>query len=263
MNTLKISLCQTDILWENPSDNIGRYDLTVREYCRQVGKHDIMVFPEFFTTGFTMDRSLAEDDKGISVSWLRNISKELGISVVTSVPTLSEGGKRVNRCYFITDSGEEYHYDKRHLFNVAAEGDTYSPGNEQVIVPFKGWKIALSVCYDLRFPVWSRNRENGYDLMINIANWPSSRIDAAQILVKARSIENVCYYLFCNRVGSDTSCDYNGHSLIVDSRGIDVGSTINVAGTDFIYGEIDIEPLLIFRERFPAWKDSDNFIIEK
>ncbi|MFA6895420.1 MAG: nitrilase-related carbon-nitrogen hydrolase [Bacteroidales bacterium] len=258
-NFLKMALFQTDIVWENSRKNIEKLDTVVMAFCKKKFKPDIILFPEFFSTGFTMNSAAAEEMNGISSSWLREISKKTGSAVVSSIPIKIEEGKRVNRCFFITENGEEWHYDKRHLFSIAGEDEAYTRGKEKCIVDYKGWKIALSVCYDLRFPVWLRNVKNGYDLMLNVANWPTSRIEAADILVKARAIENVSFIAFCNRTGSDNECEYNGGSLIVDSRGGNIGKKMRINGIDVIYSELDKKPLLSFRERFPSWADADEY----
>lgn len=260
-NRVNIALCQCDIEWENPLANISKLDVTVREFMRRHPATDVLVFPEFFSTGFTMNPSTAEEDDGVSATWLRRITNEEGVAVVASVP-IKEGEKLYNRCYFITSDGCEHHYHKRHLFNIAGEGGTYTPGSEQTVVDFKGWRIALNVCYDLRFPVWSRNCGNSYDLLINIANWPEKRIEAAKVLSRARAIENASFFAFCNRVGRDTECEYNGCSMLIDFKGFDVGKTITLSGTEFVVATFDMEELLSFRERFPSWRDSDRFEIK-
>lgn len=259
MNKLKIALCQVDTEWENALVTLAKIEPTIRKFCL---KHspDILVLPETFSTGFTMNPLCAEPSDGASATWLRRTAKEINVALVASVPTLI-GGDRFNRCYFVTPQGEEFTYDKRHLFNPSGEGKTYTPGTRRCTVPYKGWNIELNVCYDLRFPVWSRNEGNRYDLLINIANWPKTRIDAANTLLPARAIENCSYALFCNRVGKDATCKYNGCSLITDYFGKKIGCRKWVDGTKFIIAKLDKDSLDKFREKFPAWKDSDNFNI--
>lgn len=259
MNKLKIALCQVDTEWENALVTLAKIEPTIRKFCM---KHhpDILVLPETFSTGFTMNPLCAESPEGPSATWLRRTARELNVAIVASVPT-RVGELRYNRCYFITPEGDEYTYDKRHLFNPSGEGKTYTAGSSRCTVPFKGWNIELNVCYDLRFPVWSRNEGCRYDLLINIANWPSSRIDAANALLPARAIENCCYALFCNRVGRDSTCRYNGCSMITDWFGKKTGRIRRIDGTKFILAKLDKEDLDRFREKFPAWKDADSFAV--
>lgn len=259
MNKLKIALCQVDTEWENALVTLAKIEPTVRKFCFR-HKPDILVLPETFSTGFTMNPLCAESPEGPSATWLRRTAKELDTALVASVPT-RVGDNLYNRCYFITPEGVEYIYDKRHLFNPSGEGKTYTPGSRRCTVPYKGWNIELNVCYDLRFPVWSRNEGCRYDLLINIANWPSSRIDAANALLPARAIENCCYALFCNRVGKDATCKYNGCSLITDWFGEKIGRIRRFDGTKFIIGRLDKDGLDRFREKFPAWKDADSFTV--
>lgn len=260
MQKLKIALCQVDTVWENAAATIAALEPAVRRFCSKETP-DILVLPETYSVGFTMNPEVAEQPDGPSVQWLRNISAQTGAAVVGSVP-VREGECRFNRCFFFTPDGKEYKYDKRHLFNPSGEGGTYTPGKELLTVDYKGWKIELNVCYDLRFPVWSRNYGNRYDLLINIANWPSVRIKAAEILSRARAVENVAYLVFCNRVGEDAVCSYNGHSQILDFFGSSIAKRRRVSGASFLYSEIDRESLLQFREKFPAWKDGDEFKVK-
>ncbi|MBQ0123376.1 MAG: nitrilase family protein [Bacteroidales bacterium] len=260
MQKFKISLCQVDTVWENAQATIDALEPAVRRFCAKKNP-DLLVLPETYSVGFTMNPEVAEDPDGPSVRWLRKISSETGAAVIGSVP-IKENGLRFNRCFFITPDGKQFKYDKRHLFNPSGEGGTYTPGKDMLTVEYKGWKIELNVCYDLRFPVWSRNAGNRYDLLVNIANWPTVRIGAAEILAKARAVENVAYMVFCNRVGDDAVCTYNGHSHILDFFGADVARRMRVDGTSFLYAELDHESLMQFREKFPAWKDGDSFDIK-
>lgn len=259
MNKLKIALCQVDTEWENALVTIAKIEPIIRQFCLKRSP-DILVLPETFSTGFTMNPNCAEAPDGASATWLRRTARELNVALVASVPT-KIGDVRYNRCYFITPEGEEYIYDKRHVFNPSGEGKTYSKGEKRCTVPYKGWNIELNVCYDLRFPVWSRNEGNRYDLLIYIANWPSSRIEQATALVPARAIENCSYALFCNRVGKDATCKYNGCSLITDFFGKKIGCRKWVNGTKFIIAKLSKDNLEHYREKFPAWQDADKFNI--
>ena len=144
----------------------------------------------------------------------------------------------------------------------SGESASYEPGDRRVTVPYLGWNIELNVCYDLRFPVWSRNAGNGYDLLVNIANWPASRIDAAQMLLRARAVENAAYAVFCNRVGTDAFCDYDGKSMILDYVGHSIARNHHVGGLRFLTAELQMAPLAHYRDRFPVVNDADNFEIQ-
>lgn len=266
MKDLKIAVCQSDIVWEDAAATIASLEAPVRRYCKKYNP-DLLIFPETYSVGFTMNPAVSEKEDGISASWLRRIAAELGVAVIASIPVLEKDKKgveqRYNRSHFITPSGEEYHYDKRHLFNPSGEGAVYVPGKERCTVSYKGWNIELNICYDLRFPVWSRNVGNRYDLLVNVANWPDVRVEAAKALIRARAIENCSYAVFCNRVGSDTTCRYNGQSAVVDYFGNSIAETRNACGTRFLSAVLSKENLLHFREKFPAWKDADTFTVDK
>lgn len=257
MEILKIALCQHNIVWEDARATLSRLERPVRRFCAK-RRPDLLVFPETFSVGFTMNPAQSEPVDGPSVTWLRQLAQACSVAVVASVPTLDDG-HRYNRCYFIGPEGEEWHYDKRHLFSPSGENPAYEKGTRRCTVPYKGWNIELNVCYDLRFPVWSRNPECGYDLLLNIANWPSSRIEAADILIHARAVENACYAAFCNRTGKDALCDYNGHSAIVNFFGQDIARRHGCGGVRFYTAELSLPKLRHYRERFPVCSDADSF----
>lgn len=257
MEILKIALCQCNTVWEDARATLARLDAPVRRFCDR--QHpDLLLFPETFSVGFTMNPDVAEMPDGPSATWLRKLAKECNVAVVGSVPTLV-GDARRNRCYFIAPDGQEWHYDKHHLFTPSGESPAYEPGKERCIVPYQGWNIALNVCYDLRFPVWSRNVGCAYDLLLNIANWPSIRISAADRLLHARAIENACYAAFCNRIGKDTFCRYNGHSRIVNFFGEDIARRHCVRGVRFYTASLSLPKLQHYRDRFPVCADADVF----
>lgn len=261
--TLKVALCQHDIVWEDARSTIARIDGPVRQYCTK-WQPDLLVLPETFNVGFTMNPDVAETVDGFSTTWLRNVAEDCNVAVIASVPTLEivEGEeRRVNRCWFLAPDGSAYHYDKRHLFTPSGESPAYCPGDRRCTVPYLGWNIELNVCYDLRFPVWSRNVGNGYDLLVNIANWPDCRIDAAQILLRARAVENAAYALFCNRIGSDALCSYDGKSMILDYVGHSIARTRRAGGVKFYWADLPMGPLAHYRDRFPVSNDSDSFEI--
>ena len=265
MNNLKVALCQSDIIWENAEATLKMLEEPVRAFCKK-HKPDLLILPETYSVGFTMNPEVSEYEDGISAQWLRRMASELGAAVTASIPTydVDKDGttRRYNRCHFITPDGMEYHYDKRHLFNPSGEGGTYTSGKERCCVEYKGWRIELNICYDLRFPVWSRNEGNRYDVLVNMANWPDVRVSSAQALIRARAIENSCYAVFCNRVGSDVLCEYNGKSTVVDWFGTRICRDSIVKGVRFMTAELDRKALEHYRLRFPASKDADNYKIE-
>ncbi len=261
---LNIALCQNDIVWEDAESTISGLDAPVRAFLSRRDT-DVIVFPETYSVGFSMNPAVSERPDGLSAQWLREISKAYGVAVIASVPTLDRDDNgmegRFNRCFFICPDGTEYHYDKHHLFNPSGEGAAYVPGERRQCVSYLGWNLELNVCYDLRFPVWSRNIGNRYDLLVNIANWPVSRIRAASTLIKARAIENSAYALFCNRIGSDPLCEYNGCSTVVNWFGERICTGMTVAGVRFYSATLKAADIRHYRERFAAWKDADEFTL--
>ncbi len=259
MNTLRISIIQTDIVWENKQENLR----LLREKLQSLsGKTEIVVLPEMFSTGFSMrSAQLAEPVDGDTISTLRRWAAEFDVAICGSY-IAREAENHFNRAFFLTPQGEERYYDKRHLFRMAGEDRHFQPGNETVVVGYLGWNIFLSVCYDLRFPVWLRNTNNRYDVMICVANWPSGRRAAWDTLLQARALENQCYVCGVNRIGTDAfEVDYDGGSVIVSPQGKIVASVPdNEEGTDT--ATLDLQHLRIFRERFPAWKDADEFFLK-
>ena len=220
MSTLTISLIQTSIFWEDVDKNLEMLEKKINSLS---GKTEIVVLPEMFSTGFTMQpEKVAETMDGKTMTWLKNISEKNRLIVTGSI-VIKENGKFFNRLIWMQPNGKFYFYDKRHLFAFAGENEKYSAGNKRLIVSVKGWKINLLICYDLRFPVWSRQTKNDiaeFDILIYVANWPEKRINAWTTLLKARAIENQSYVIGVNRVGKDESGNvYNGHSMIVDSFG--------------------------------------------
>lgn len=263
-DALKIALCQHDIVWEDARATIARIEEPVRRFCKR--RHpDLLVFPETFSVGFTTRPEVAELPDGYSATWLRQLAAACGTAVIASVPTWPDGrgsGRPVNRCWFFAPDGQEAFYDKRHLFTPSGENPAYAPGRRRSTVSYRGWRIELNVCYDLRFPVWTRNTGKRYDLLVNIANWPDSRIDSAQMLLRARAVENAAYAVFCNRVGSDALCTYDGKSMILDYVGHSIARSSVSGGIRFYTAELLMPPLLHYRDRFPVDADSDRFTIE-
>lgn len=256
---LRISMIQSHIIWEDRSENLGYYGELLR---RVSGRTDLAVLPETFTTGFSMNvEALADAMDGETLATVRQWAAKYKTAVTGSFIVTDEG-KYYNRAFFVTPDGACAHYDKRHLFRMAGEDKHFSAGDRQLIVPYKGWNICLQVCYDLRFPVWSRNVENAYDLLIYMANWPEARKKAWKALLQARAIENMCYACGVNRVGTDgKGFAYRGDSLIFDPRGkklADAGKREEVTRTCTL-SKFKLDE---FRAKFPAWKDADSFTVD-
>lgn len=232
--------------------------------CTEVGQESagieaggLIVLPEMFSTGFiTMPAGEAESD-GASLGWMKAIAKKYGCAVAGSVAT-EDGGLFYNRFYFVKPDGTFVKYDKRHLFSFAGEDRRFTAGSEKVITEYNGVRFFLQVCYDLRFPCFSRNiLPNPYDAVIYVASWPSPRIGAWDTLLKARAIENQCYAIGVNRVGKDPSCQYNGHSSIVDPYG-NASASCAEGVEEIVSADLDLDSLQAFRDKFPVLKDADR-----
>lgn len=260
MQTLRVSLVQGATRWHDPAGNREYYGSLIAPLA---GQTDLVVLPETFTSGFSNEAiHNAETMEGETVAWLREQAKQLAAAVTGSVQ-LRVGEGVFNRLLFATPDGEVRHYDKRHLFRYAEEHKRYAAGRERLIVEWRGWRICPLVCYDLRFPVFSRNRHDAqrgfdYDLVLFVANWPAARVYAWRTLLRARAIENLSYCAGVNRVGTDgNQLPYSGDSAVLDFMGhamADLGAqeqTVTVA--------LDPAPLAAFREKFPAWMDADAF----
>lgn len=265
-NTLNIAILPYDIVWGDKEENI----LSIGECLKTISNDtDIVVLPEMFTTGFITDmplvNNLCESNSGRTIYMLRHWAKLYNFAICGSF-IASTGSTMYNRAFFIEPSGEETFYDKKHLFSIGRENDVYSPGSKnKPIVRFRGWNISFAVCYDLRFPVWCRNIENEYDVLIFVANWPSSRSYAWQQLLIARAIENQSYVIGANRSGDDDFGHYDvNDSIIFDYKGTPITkSTESISQCRFPikYATLSSENLLRFRNKFPVWKDADKFQI--
>ena len=217
----------------------------------------LIVLPEMFSTGFiTMPAGEAESG-GASLGWMKAIAKKYGCAVAGSVAT-EDGGLFYNRFYFVKPDGTFVKYDKRHLFSFAGEDRRFTAGSEKVITEYNGVRFFLQICYDLRFPCFSRNiLPNPYDAVIYVASWPSPRIGAWDTLLKARAIENQCYAIGVNRVGKDPSCQYNGHSSIVDPYG-NASASCAEGVEEIVSADLDLDSLQAFRDKFPMLNDADR-----
>lgn len=212
---LKIALIQSQLHWENPQANRELFSEKIAEIDSDV---DMIVLPEMFTTGFTMNpQHISVEEKFKTIEWMQEWAQKKEAAIVGSIVNPEEG-KFYNRLWFVQPSGE-FVYDKKHTFTLAGEDKVYKAGNSRVILEYKGFKICPMICYDLRFPVWARNTED-YDLLIYVANWPKPRINAWDTLLKARAIENMAYCVGVNRVGTDgLGHEYSGHSAVYDVLG--------------------------------------------
>lgn len=256
MEELQIALVQSSIVWEDAEQNRIHFGEKIHSISSPI---DIIVLPEMFTTGFSMHpRPLAEMIDGPTVNWMQLLAKQKD-AVITGSVIIEDEGSYFNRMMWVTPAGDAEFYDKRHLFSLAGEDDKYSAGSEIRVVEYKGWKFCLNVCYDLRFPVWSRNTTN-YDCLIYVANWPVLRVQAWSTLLRARAIENQCYVIGVNRVGEDKNQNlYNGQSVVIDMAGetvLDGGDKNEVFIT-----ELDRNNLQQFKDKFPFYRDADRFSI--
>jgi predicted amidohydrolase len=262
---LRVSLVQGATRWHDLAGNREYYGALMAPLQ---GRTDLVVLPETFTSGFSNEAiHQAETMDGATLRWLREQAAALDAAVTGSVQLRvgdGAGARTYNRLLFATPDGQVRHYDKRHLFRYAGEHERYAPGNERLVVAWRGWRVCPLVCYDLRFPVYLRNRYDAdaarfdYDLMLFVANWPSARRHAWSTLLRARAIENLAYCAGLNRVGVDgNSLHYAGDSVVVDFLGhplVELGAQEQVVTT-----VIDAGALAAHREKFPAWMDADAF----
>jgi predicted amidohydrolase len=259
MNELRLSLVQSDIVWENKEKNLEHYGNLLKTLA---GKSDLAVLPEVFSTGFSMHAGhLAETNDGLTISTVRSLAKESGLAICGSFLAKNDSDKVFNRGFFVTPEGEAYFYDKRHLFRMGEENNHFTAGDQKRIVSYKGWNIRLIVCYDLRFPVWTRNPDNAYDLLVCPANWPIARSKVWNILLQARALENQAYVCGVNRVGIDgANIPHQGDSVLLDFKAHPIAET-KPSHTSVGTGIIRKDALEDFRKKFPAWMDADRFEI--
>lgn len=261
MQDLKIAFIQSQLHWHNPQANRSMFEEKIWEIKSPV---DLIILPEMFTTGFTMEASGQAEVMGTTTTkWMAQIAAQTK-AVVTGSVVVKEHGNYYNRLIWMNPDGEYQHYDKRHLFRYAGEHEKYLPGKERLIVKLKGWKICPQICYDLRFPVWSRNEyDNGeaaYDLLIYVANWPDKRVNAWDALLKARAIENLAYSIGVNRVGTDDNgVAYCGHSAAYDFKGEVLHGPKELE--EIVVVELNYDSMEQFRKRFPFYLDADKFIV--
>jgi omega-amidase len=257
MSALTVTIAQADLHWHAAAANRDMFENMLDGLGAE---SDLIVLPEMFTTGFTMDAAaMAERMDGETVHWMTSISARANASVCGSL-IIHEDGQYFNRFICVHPSGDLITYDKRHLFRLANEQDHYSAGKDLVTFEINGWRICPMVCYDLRFPVWSRNADS-YDLLLYVANWPGRRHLAWQTLLRARAIENLSYVAGVNRSGTDgNDIPYAGGSAIIDYLGQDLANSGDKAG--LASANLDRETLQTFRQRFAFHKDADEFKLD-
>ncbi|MBI4946116.1 MAG: amidohydrolase [Bacteroidetes bacterium] len=255
MSDLKITLIQSDLAWENPKQNRENFSKKIDSINEPA---DLVILPEMFTTGFSMkSKELAETMDGVSVEWMKKKAEERKC-VITGSLIIRENNNFYNRLIWAKHDGSIEIYDKKHLFRFANEQDYYTPGNKKLMIEIKGWRVSPLICYDLRFPVWSRNR-NDCDLLIYIANWPEVRKDIWRLLLRARALENQVFVAGVNRVGSDgNNQPYTGDTALISPKGIEL-SNIKPGEEKVETISISMIELVDFREKYPVWMDADNF----
>lgn len=252
---LNVAVLQFDLVWENPAENRVLIDEMLSETSDNT---DVVFLPEMFTTGFSMNiQEMAETVDGETVDWMKVRSRELDVAICGSL-IIKENQQYFNRILFVEPSGKVSFYNKRHLFSMGNENQYFQAGEERLIVDYKGWRICPLICYDLRFPVWSRNR-NEYDLLVYSANWPGVRSDVWNTLLKARAIENQCYVVGVDRVGADKmGIDYLGESQVVDAKGFLLAKTKSNT-PEILSTTLSYDDLINFRTKFPVLNDADDF----
>jgi omega-amidase len=275
MSTLSITTIQSGLAWENREANLEMFGNKIRGLG---GKKEIVILPEMFSTGFSMNPSLlAETMDGPTIQWMRVVSSSHKIILTGSI-IIEENGAYFNRLIWMLPNGNYGYYDKRHLFAYAGEDKYYTPGNKRLIASVKGWKVNLQICYDLRFPVWARQSDSSfdqvplspdqrknkgveYDLLVYVANWPEKRIQAWKTLLQARAIENQCYVVGVNRVGNDGNNIYHsGDSMVIDPLGEVLYSKSHEEDIHTI--QLDKTKLDDLRTKLPFLNDADDFLIQ-
>jgi predicted amidohydrolase len=253
---MKIALFNTTLVWENPAENRTNFEQKINAITEEI---DLIVLPEMFTSGFTMNsKKVAETMQGETVSLLIKLAKTKNCAITGSL-VITENDNYYNRLLFVFPDGKIDFYDKRHLFTLASEDKFYTSGKEKLIITYKGFKICPLICYDLRFPVFARNVEN-YDLLLYVANWPKTRVNAWDILLKARAVENMSYVIGVNRIGNDNNnLEYVGHSQVIDFLGNYLIEPQEKEGVFIV--EIDKEKQDETRSKLAFLNDRDEFTI--
>jgi predicted amidohydrolase len=259
---IRIALVQTDLHWQDKTANLAMLEEKIWNLKDQA---DLIILPEMFPTGFSMDAGKLAEPMNLTVcKWMKQLAAQTQ-ATITGSAIISEGGKFYNRLLWVNPDGLVEHYDKRHLFRMANEDETFSPGKKLPVFNLKGWKFCPQVCYDLRFPVWSRNGWEdgvaGYDILFYVASWPAARISAWDALLPARAIENLAYSIGVNRVGTDgNGILYNGHSAAYNFKGDKIADLVESDQIELV--TFSATELKEYRVKFPAWRDSDSFQIK-
>jgi predicted amidohydrolase len=249
----RVALCQTDLFCGSVAKNLHKFEQLLS--CISA---DLVLLPELFTTGFSFGVSGGEvSDEADIVVWMQQQACNRHLALCGSAVVRTEGGV-ANRLLFVTPEGAVHRYDKRHLFAIGGEDNRFVRGEQRVVVDYKGVRYLLLICYDLRFPVWSRCR-NDYDAILCVASWPASRREVWRTLLRARAIENQAYVIGVNRVGDDPTIHYEGDSALIDYKGTALCES--AAEECVLQGEVDTEALKAFRAKFPAWRDADTFTL--
>jgi len=254
---LQVAVFQLDSVWEDTQANRAKIDQFL---CSVPENTDVVFLSEMFSTGFTMNASvLAESMEGETIQWMKECCREYQLALCGSL-IIREDEKYFNRLLFVEPSGQIHFYNKRHLFTMGNEDSHFEQGTERLILNYKGWRICPLICYDLRFPVWARNR-NDYDVLIYSANWPQARTEAWNTLLKARALENQAFVVGANRVGVDgNSISYSGNSQLIDAKG-NVLSSIEDFAENMVVAQFSYFELIKFRSDFPVLNDADEFSI--
>ncbi|KAB5490795.1 MULTISPECIES: amidohydrolase [Flagellimonas] len=250
---LRIALIQSHLHWENPEQNRKMFGEKIDTISEDV---DLVVLPEMFTSGFTMEPGHIDPSEGKkTVEWMQRLAKQKNTAVIGSI-VFQENGNQFNRLFFVEPSGKYSTYDKKHTFTLAGEDKVYEAGKQKLIVEYRGFKICPLICYDLRFPVWARNVED-YDVLIYVANWPKPRIEAWDTLLKARAIENMAYCIGVNRTGlDDLQHEYPGHSAVYDELGKQIAYSDQ---EEILYVTLDKNQIESTRKKLRFLEDRDNF----
>ncbi len=254
--TLHIALVQDHLVWENPQANRDHFTEQLQKLTDGI---DLILLPEMFTTGFTMHPENISNRQGhLTLEWMQQMASDKKAAIVGSMPFF-EKGTFTNRLFFVKPDGDYDFYDKRHTFTLAGEDKVYKAGTKKLLVEYKGFRICPLICYDLRFPVWARNTED-YDVLIYVANWPKPRIVAWDTLLKARAIENMCYCIGVNRVGTDAvGHEYSGHSAVYDG----LGTPLLFSQEAGVYEEtLHKKHLVSIREQLRFLDDRDSFSLK-
>lgn len=254
---MRVAIYQHDIVWENAVANLAKLERALER--GEAEECDLLILPEMFNSGFCVEpQRVAETSDGVTIQVVKRLSRQFGLAICGSL-AVEDSGRFFNRAFFAAPDGTVHFRDKKHLFSIGKEAEYYSAGTSNETISYMGWNIRLLVCYDLRFPVWSRNRRNEYDLLVYTANWPAARISSWDVLLPARAVENEAYVCGCNRIGLDgMGFPHSGHSAVFDYKGLPI--------LEFDENEEAIKSISIdkaglerFRSKFPAYEDADPF----